>query len=179
MRTVVVVGTSAGAGVTTLTALAHHGLRQSAAGTPWLLGPPGSDLPARTGDVAVARVDDDAALWDAGVLRPDAALERLVAPGTAVAVVAPATLLGVADAGGVLDRLAAVDAALAARSCLVLTGGGRAGAPRAAAGLAVIRVPHDPALHHPGPLDDRALLPATRRAVEAWRRWVAAALGMA
>lgn len=178
MRTLVVAGTSAGAGVTTLAALAHHALRGGGSGTPWLLGPAGGDLPERTGDLAVARVDDDAAVWDAGVLRADAALGRLAAPGTAVAVVSPATPLGVADAHAVLERLGAVDAYLAARSCLVLTGARRGTrAPRAAAGVAVLTVPHDRALHPPGPVDAQALLPGTRRAVQAWQRWVVAALG--
>ncbi|GIG21640.1 hypothetical protein Cch01nite_23640 [Cellulomonas chitinilytica] len=179
MRTVVVAGTAGGVGATTLVALAHTGLRGTAAGAPWVLGPDGGDTGARSRCVETTALDTGAAIWDAGVLRADATLAQLVTPDLAVAVVAPSTPRGIADAGTVLEALGEADPALAARSCLVLTEvHGRPLRVPPAPHEHVLRVPFDPALAAPGPLaDDAALRSATRRGVEVWRAWVADAVG--
>ncbi len=179
MRTVVVAGTSGGVGVTTLVALAHTGLRASPGGAPWVLGPDGGDAGDRSRCAATEAVDTGAAVWDAGVLRTDAALAHLVTPDLRLALVAPSTPRGIADAGTVLGALAGVDPGLAARSCLVLTEvHGRPLRVPPAPHEHVLRVPFDPALAVPGPLaDDTALRSATRRGVDLWRAWVADAVG--
>ncbi|MGY4645335.1 hypothetical protein [Cellulomonas sp. URHB0016] len=174
MRTVAVGGTAGGVGVTTLVALAHTGLRVAPAGAPWVLGPDGGDARTRSRSDETTEVDVGSAVWDAGVLRPDAALAQLVTPEITVALVAPATPRGITDAEAVLAELARVDGALAARSCLVLTGvHGRPLRVAAPPYDHVLRVPYDPRLAAPGPVaEDPGLRPATRRALEIWRTWV-------
>jgi hypothetical protein len=179
MRTVVVAGTAGGVGATTLVALAHTGLRVAGTGAPWVLGPEDGDVRTRSRSEETTAVDAGAAVWDAGVLRTDATLAQLVTPELALALVAPATPTGVADADAVLDALAQEDGALAARSCLVLTEvhGRTRRAPTPRFGT-VLRVPYDARLAAPGPVaEDAALRPATRRDVDLWRTWVADAVG--
>lgn len=173
MRTVVVAGTAGGVGVTTLAALAL-----ASAGRPWVLGPQHADTAARSG-AGGAEPATDAAVWDAGVLRTDAALQRPALPDLTLALVAPATPLGVADADRVLLRVADADPGLVARSCLVLTAvhGRAVPSVRTAAPVVVLRVPFDRALAAPGPVPaDRVLAAATNRAVQEWRGWVERAL---
>lgn len=179
MKTLVVVGTCGGAGATTLVALTFAQLHGARGGAPWLLAPVDADLALRAGDGLAAGVNHNAALWDAGVLREDAVLNRLPLPQVALAVVAPATPLGVSDAAAALDRVATADQGLAQRTSVVLTGvfgGRRLPAPPAIAPF-VHHLPYDPRLSVPGPVTpDTSLSPATRRSLQAWSTWVAAIL---
>ena len=176
MTTIAFLGTSGGVGVTTLVALTFTGLRDAGA-APWVFAPDHSDTLDRAHHAETHHADRRIALWDAGVLRPDASLASLKSSDVRLVLVAPATPVGAADAAAALERIAEADQALAATASLVLTGAH--GRPRRAPGggafgVPVHRIPHDSALVRPGPVAaDRELRRGTRRAIQGWREWVA------
>ncbi len=175
MTTIVFLGTSGGVGVTTLVALTFTCLRDAGA-APWVFAPDHSDTLDRAHHAETHHADRGVALWDAGVLRPDASLGSLHRSDARLVVVAPATPVGAADAASALERVADADQALAATASLVLTGahGRPRRTPGGAFGVPVHRIPHDPALVRPGPVAaDRELRRGTRRAVHAWHEWLA------
>src|SRR5690606_13593253 len=102
MRTLAVVGTAGGVGTTTVAALAFAGLRHHPHGAPMLYARPSAHLIDRVGDDQVPALNGELAVWDAGVHTPESAAALLEAGGCVLAVAAPATPLGVADAAGML-----------------------------------------------------------------------------
>ncbi|MDM8084210.1 hypothetical protein QUV83_05485 [Cellulomonas cellasea] len=175
MRAIVFVGTSGGAGVTTLVALTFTGLRDAGA-APWVFAPERGDTLDRAHQAEAPHADRGAALWDAGVLRPDASLAALRGSDVRLVLVAPATPVGAADASDALERLAGADQTLAATSSLVLTGvhGPRRHSLRGAFGVPVHQIPYDPALVRPGPVAAHGELRRdARRAIRSWCAWVA------
>lgn len=180
MKTLVVVGTGGGVGATTLVALTFARLRGAPIGAPWLLGPVDGDLALRADGGMAPGVNRDRALWDAGVLRPDAALARLNAPDVWLAFVAPATPLGAADVSTALDRVATEDPRLLERTTVVFSGafGGRRLPAAWSSARHTHLVPFDARLAVPGPVAPfEDLHPGTRRALDGWVTWVGAALG--
>ncbi len=186
MRTLAVVGTAGGVGVTTLVALAFAGLREHPDGAPRLLGYASGGLVERVGGDEVAALDAGTALRDAGRRTPRQALELLRSDdGVAVAVAAPDTPLGRADAARYLEVAADAGDGVGERVAVVLSQvqGRHRGGPGDAATrwptAVVLRVPFDPALARGGPVafDPQALRARTRPVVVAWQQHAARVLG--
>lgn len=181
MRTLAIVSVTSGAGASTLAALAFAATRDDARGAPGLFGTGGTGLVERCGGDEVGRVDPQSAIWDVGVCAASDALDLLRSGDVAVAVAAPATPLGTADALRLTAAIAEGDSALLARVAVVQTevyGRQRGTTLEKTPAGAVLRLPFDRALARPGsvPEDLRALRRRTRSAVHAWRSYCGWAL---
>ncbi len=183
MRTLAVVGTAGGVGTTTVAALAFAGLRHHPHGAPMLYARPSAHLIDRVGDDQVPALNGELAVWDAGVHTPESAAALLEAGGCVLAVAAPATPLGVADAARMLSTISELGEDALAGVAVVLSqvgGRGRAATPHAVPSPLLVRMPYDRALARPGPLPQAtALARRTQAAAHAWQRRAAALLSLA
>jgi hypothetical protein len=190
MRTLAVIGTAGGAGVSTVAALAYSLTRVDWQGGSLLLGRDGARLLPVSGnsvpvvDPRIAGWDGPAALsviWDAGVHTAPGAVDLLRSAGVTVVLVSPATPLGSADARRFLDRVVSLDETLLPRLALVQNGvygrhrGGRASDVTASV---VLQWPYDRALARAGgaPVDPHTLSRRSRRAATALQRYCVFAL---
>lgn len=180
MRTLAVVGTAGGVGTTTVAALAFAGLRQHPQGGPMLYSRPSARLLDRVGDDQVAALSGELAIWDAGLHTPEGAAALLEAGGCTLAVAAPATPLGVADAARFLSTAAELgEDALAGIAVVLSAVNGRGPAPSTSAipSPMLVRIPYDRALAAPGRLPPvGAMRGRTRAAVTTWHRRAATLL---
>lgn len=180
MKTLAVVGTAGGVGTTTVAALAFAGLRQHPHGSPMLYARPSARLLDRVGDDEVPALNGDLAIWDAGPHTPESAAALLEAGGCAVAVAAPATPLGVADAATFLSTASELGEDALAGIAVVLSqvnGPGPAVPTTAIPAPMLLRLPYDARLAAPGPVPATANLAGrTRTAVISWQRRAGALL---
>jgi len=179
VRTLAIVGTAGGVGTTTVSALAFAGLRGHPAGAPMLYARPSARLLERVGGDEVAAISGDVAIWDAGVHSPESAAALLEAGGCSLAVAAPATPLGVADAARVLSTIAELgEQALSGVVVVLSQVNGRGPVPSTAAipPSLLVRIPHDAALGAPTPIPPVARLGRARAAAQIWQRRAAALL---
>lgn len=174
MRTLAVVGTGGGVGATTLAALAFIGMRRNTQGAPMLYARPTARLDDRVGSDEVEAINGDAAIWDAGVHAPESAAALLEAGGCAIAVAAPDTPLGVADAARVLATIAELGPDALGGVAVVLSqvnGRGRPSPAGSVPSAILLRLPYDRGLAQPGPLPPSSgLARRTRGAATAWQR---------
>lgn len=180
MKTLAVVGTAGGVGATTVAALAFAGMRQHPHGGPMLYARPSARLIDRAGSDEVPALNGDLAVWDAGRHSPESAAALLEAGGCVLAVAAPATPLGVADASRVLSTVAELGEDALAGVAVVLSQVNGRGRPVATAALPsplVVRIPYDRALATPGPIPPVGKLGGrTRTAASAWQHRAATLL---
>jgi len=189
MRTLAVIGTTGGAGVSTLAALAYSLTRVDWQGGSLLLGRDGARLlPVSGNNVPVVdpRASGDgpatlSVIWDAGVQTAPGAVDLLRSAGVTVVLVSPATPLGSADARRFLDHVASVDETLLPRVAFVqnhVYGRHRGGRARDVTASAVLQWPYDQALARAGgaPVDPHTLSRRSRRAATALQRYCLFAL---
>lgn len=180
MKTLAVVGTAGGVGTTTVSALAFAGMRTHPQGAPMLYARPSARLLERVGDDEVAAISGDVAIWDAGVHSPESAAALLEAGGCVLAIAAPATPLGVADAARVLSTVAQLgEDALGSVAVVLSQVNGRGAAPSTAAvpSSLLVRIPYDRVLADPAPIPPATGLGRRARgAVTAWQGRAAALL---
>lgn len=180
MRTLAVVGTAGGVGTTTVAALAFQGLRQHPNGAPMLYARPSARLLDRVGGDEVAAINGDAAVWDAGVHAPESAAALLEAGGCSLAIAAPATPLGVADAARMLATITELGEDALTGVAVVLSqvnGPGGAVSASAVPSTLLVRIPYDRVLAGPTPVPPlTGLERSTRAGVHAWQRRAAALL---
>ena len=181
MSTLAVMGTSSGAGASTLTAMTFMGMRDRPRGAPTVLveGPHG--LAERIDD-EVPSVDPVTTLWDAGTGDARSVAAVLEHPETSVALATPATPLGLRDARTIVTAsVERFGEQIRTRICLAVidvyrTGHGsryRAGP----SGVALARIPYDPLLDAPGPVPTTdALGKRTRTALQTWVQLAGGAL---
>lgn len=183
MRTLAVVGTAGGVGTTTVAALAFAGLRQHPHGAPMLYARPSARLIDRLGSDEVPALNGDAAIWDAGVHTPESAAALLEAGGCSLAVTAPATPLGIADAARVLSTVAELGEGALAAVAVVLSqvnGPGPTAPATAVPPSLLLRIPYDRALAQPMAIPPAPRLGRRARGPAlAWQRRAAALLASA
>lgn len=180
MRTLAVVGTAGGVGTTTVAALAFAGLRHHPHGAPMLYARPSARLIDRVGDDEVPAINGAIAVWDAGVHTPESAAALLEAGGCVIAVAAPATPVGVADAARMLSTFSELGEDALSGVAVVLSqvnGPGASATPTAVPSPLLVRIPYDRVLAEPGTIPPATGLGRrTRAAAHAWQRRAAALL---
>ncbi|WP_066462983.1 hypothetical protein [Sanguibacter suarezii] len=179
MRTLAILSTTAGAGVTTLTALAFARTRHDLNGSPLLCGPAHGPLLNRANGDEVTALNPHIALWDAGVRSTTEILDLLTTRNVIVAIAVPATPLGSADAARVTAAISSTNPELLERVTIVHTGiYGYRRPRRTRMGIASLALPYDRALTQPGgvPVDPRNYSRRTRTAITAWQNYASWAL---
>ncbi|GAB2610733.1 hypothetical protein [Pseudactinotalea suaedae] len=180
MKTLAVVGTAGGVGTTTVAALAFAGMRQHPHGGPMLYARPSARLIDRVGDDSVPALNGDLAIWDAGVHSPESAAALLEAGSCVLAVAAPATPLGIADAARVLSTVAELGEDALSGVAVVLSqvdGRGRPVPSPAIPSPMLVRIPYDATLAAAGPVPPVGRLSGrARTAAVAWQRRATALL---
>jgi len=177
VKTLAVVGTAGGVGTTTVAALAFTGLRDHPQGAPMLYARPSVRLLERVGGDEVATISGEVAIWDAGVHAPESAAALLEAGGCVLAVAAPATPMGVADAARMLTTVAELGEDALGSVTVVLSavnGTGHAPSTAAVPSTLLVRIPYDRGLASPAAIPPVARLSRRARgAASAWQRRVA------
>jgi hypothetical protein len=189
MRTLAIIGTAGGVGVSTLAALARSVTRSDPRGPSRLLARDGTVLPvhgagddlAANGPNGAIRDGAHSAIWDAGAQTPSAAVDLLQTAGVTLVLVAPSTPLGSADARCLLDHVVSVDDTLLPRVALVqngVYGRHRGGWARNITPSIILHWPYDRALARSGgePHDPATLSRRSRHALSAFHRYCTSVL---